>query len=45
MSISGIGTSHYPAWQEAGRGQKNNSGVGFASRMADIVGEIGRAHV
>lgn len=38
MSISGIGTSHYPAWQEAGRGQKNNSGVGFASRMADIVG-------
>ncbi len=38
MGISGIGDSHYPAWQEAGRAQKNSSGIGFASRMADMVG-------
>lgn len=38
MGISGIGTQHYPAWQEAGRAQKNRSGIGFASRMADMVG-------
>lgn len=38
MSISGIGVSHYSVWQEAGRVQKNNSGIGFASRMADMVG-------
>ena len=38
MSISGIGTSHYPTWQEAGRVQKNSSGIGFASRMANVVG-------
>lgn len=38
MSISGIGDSHYPAWREAGKMQKNSSGIGFASRMANVVG-------
>ena len=38
MSINGIGNSHYLAWREAGRGQKNSSGIGFASRMANVVG-------
>lgn len=38
MSVNRVGTSHYPAWQEAGRMQKNGSGIGFASRMADMVG-------
>lgn len=38
MNVNGTGTQYYPAWQEAGRGQNNNSGIGFASRMADIVG-------
>ena len=38
MNVNGTGAQYYPAWQEAGRGQKNNSGIGFASRMADIVG-------
>lgn len=38
MSVNRVGTSHYPAWQEAGRVQKNGSGIGFASRMADMVG-------
>lgn len=38
MSISEIGASHYPAWQKAGRAQKNGSGIGFANRMADLVG-------
>ncbi|MCM1400052.1 MAG: hypothetical protein NC225_11300 [Clostridium sp.] len=38
MSISGIGTSHYPAWRETEKMQKNSSGAGFASRMADMVG-------
>ena len=38
MSVNGIGDSHYPAWREAGRVQKNSSGIGFASRMANVVG-------
>lgn len=38
MSVNRVGASHNPAWQEAGRGQKNSSGIGFASRMADLVG-------
>lgn len=35
MSINGIGTQHYPTWRETGKAQKNNSGTGFAGRMAD----------
>lgn len=38
MSVNGVGTSHYPAWQEAGKVQKNGSGIGFANRMANMVG-------
>jgi len=34
MSVSGIGTPHYPAWREMGKAQRNNSGTGFAGRMA-----------
>ena len=34
MSINGIGVG-YPAWRETGKTQRNNSGTGFAGRMAD----------
>ena len=34
MNINGMGAAGYPA---AGRAQKNSSGIGFASRMADMV--------
>lgn len=37
MGINGIGAD-YSAWRETGKVQKNGSGVGFASRMADMVG-------
>ncbi len=33
MRINGIGTSHYPAWREAGRVQKNSSGIEFAKLL------------
>ncbi len=35
MGVNGIGTQHYPAWRETGKAKKNNSGIGFAGRMAD----------
>jgi len=34
MSVSGIGTHHYPVWRETGKTQRNNSGTGFADKMA-----------
>ena len=33
MSINGIGAG-YPAWRETGKVQRNNSGTGFANKMA-----------
>ncbi len=36
MNINGIGAG-YPAWREAGKIQRNNSGVDFANRIADAV--------
>lgn len=37
MSVSGIGAG-YPAWRGIGKVQTNGSVIGFASRMADMVG-------
>ena len=41
MSINGIGAG-YPAWRETGQAQKNNSGTGFANKMAgaDTAGSV-----
>lgn len=41
MSISGIGVG-YPAWRETGKVQRNNSGTGFANKMAgaDTAGSV-----
>lgn len=41
MSISGIGAG-YPAWRETGKTQRNNSGTGFANKMAgaDTAGSV-----
>lgn len=33
MSINGIGVG-YPAWRGTGKTQRNNSGTGFADKMA-----------
>ncbi|MCM1128259.1 MAG: hypothetical protein NC429_17550, partial [Lachnospiraceae bacterium] len=33
MSVNGIGVG-YPAWREMGKTQRNNSGTGFANKMA-----------
>ena len=41
MSVNGIGAGS-PAWYEAKRTQRNNSGTGFASKMdsADTAGSV-----
>ena len=38
MSVNGIGAQYYPAWRETRSEQKTGSGIGFASRMANVVG-------
>ena len=35
MSISGVGAG-YSEWREIRKAQKNNSGIGFVGRMADM---------
>ena len=41
MSINGVGAG-YPAWRETGKTQRNNSGTGFANKMAgaDTAGSV-----
>ena len=38
MSVNGIGAQYYPAWRETRSEQKTGSGIGFAGRMANVVG-------